>query len=532
MLDFLTKEIKAMGKTVSSFIDETEGLNRASFYRMANERMNDNDFEKIRTLLDLSEEKAQELQRLIKLSSLSYSKDESERVIRLLYDAPEFTQSEAKEVEVFCDDNSRIISSYEAIAKKIAQEAKHDEALNIKIRVVNCLSLVALASLYNFFTALRETICNKDNIFVAIDHISAIQYANTVQKLEILFNVAHLVQFPNYAFSFTSITPGNSVLAEYENTQAFLENHLLVKLERKSGNSYLMFRITNVKTRRDQGMETTNENLYRYFKRIYWEVKDSIPDSSATRFITMDGAVINQKIATFQPPFGKVLIKSDCCLDNILPEIWNEYIIGTEEKPGILTTHPKEAKLLRETIDTQGAFSLAQGVFWEKQCEMLATRFTANERGSINIFDRDGMQKFVQRRIPSELRQMPKFTIDQMIKQLLYMQEQIQFYDDPQKQKFYFFRELGSTHNLFIDAFDTEGICVLNEACTDLVNSNFFFTEKECAKLFYDIISGSLPNERILSQQEAHVFLEEQLELLRQEKVREATVDTADIEDK
>jgi len=65
----------------------------------------------------------------------------------LLFDPPEFIQSTVKEAEMFCEDGNRLILSYEKIVESISLAVVDKEPVTVKVKIVNCLSVSALASL-------------------------------------------------------------------------------------------------------------------------------------------------------------------------------------------------------------------------------------------------------------------------------------------------------------------------------------------------------------------------------------------------
>ena len=202
--EFIQEELRSQRNTISRFIDDN-GFNRSGFYRLMNEpfRIKEEDIDKISRSLKLNKTKEQELRLIIKQSISGYSEQEHEEVLRLLYTQPLFIDAVPLDVEFYSTDNerNRTIKSY----KDIHGYLNLEKGVQIKIRILNCMSTPALSSLYTFITGLRERIiaCDLvDDVKIEIEHVITVGTVNTKAKLALLLNVAHLIQFRDYSVYF------------------------------------------------------------------------------------------------------------------------------------------------------------------------------------------------------------------------------------------------------------------------------------------------------------------------------------------
>jgi hypothetical protein len=346
---------------------------------------------------------------------------------------------------------------------------------------------------------------------IEIEHILTIATMDAVSKIAILLNIAHMIQISNYSCYFLEYSDKEQRKTDLEICD-FLENTVLVREEHygdkgHEDNKYFVSHLSNANGKRDYCFESRDRSYYSYYRAIFNSLKnDVIPRHS---FITKCAAKLNEEIAKIEKPYRKLLIKSDPCFDNIHPDIWDNVIITA------LSTEPERMRRFRNAIDSENIFSfLEDEAFFSMQIQHLRTRFYDNEHpGSINIYDVQGFAKFVETGITLESDgHIPPISRELIKLQLIYMINQIdKYYADANYQQFYFFKKPNSTSNLFINIFDNNGICFLNEKCVDLINSNFFYTEVEIARLMYNVISNSLPNNEVLSKEESLSFLRSQL---------------------
>jgi len=520
VLDYISEELKSRRETITRFFDNNKKtINRAGFYRLMNDpsKIKESDIQKFVKALDLDEKKEREFRMVVRQSVVGYNEGIHEQVHDLIYSEPRFNLSKATEVEFFSTIDGR--NSTIKTMEEILDDIKIDNDTLLKIKICNCISKSALSSIYTLIYGIRLKLQKNDNYTgkqISIEHILTLSTMDYVSKIAILLNIAHMIQISDYSFYFLEYDEKehgktNASIGEYlENTVLIQEVHGCDTDTGRENARYFVFHLTNMEGKRDFCFESRDRSYYGYYRAIFNSFRnDVIPRHS---FATKDAAKLNEEISKIEKPYRKLLIKSDPCFDNILPDIWDKLVVTA------LSTEPEKIKRFRRIIDSENIYSfLEDEAFFSMQINYLRTRFNDNEHpGSINIYDVQGFIKFVETGITLESEgYMPPISRDLLKLQLLYIMNQIEnYYANPNYQQFYFFKKPNATSGLFINIFDNKGICFLNEKCINLVNSNFFYTEVEIARLMYNVISNSLPSNEILSKEESLAFLKNQFALI------------------
>lgn len=515
VLDYITRELKLQKKTTISAFIEDQGYTRTSFYRMMGDPGNitPNDILGFVEALKLSPPKEREFRRLVRYSASGYSEAVHKQILGILYSEPHFIREKAAEVEFFSTETerNRIVNTYGEIVEQMTIE----QGATITIKILNCLSRSALISLYTLICELRKRVQKcpdeiKSSLRIIVEHVATVGEVPPAEKIEVLFSVAQMIQFSDYSVYLLnyveSMDDGKAAVEKDDsNAREYLENKVLIRI---NDARYYIFQLSNVAGARDYCFSTEDKSYYNFHRIFFNSLRAEVEKKDS--FNTIGAAAVSAEIASLEKPYRKLLIKTEPCLDNILPDIWDDYSRTT------LAKRQDMASQFREKTDPHKQFAfLSNEAFYKIQLEYLADRFHTNEHpGSINIYDVQGFAKFIETGFTLETKDdLPPFSPNNLKLQLEYMIQQIsEHYGDSAWQQFYFFRKSAATSDLFMDVFDTKGICVINEQCIDLVNANFFYTDPEIARLLYEVVAGSLPSDEILTQDESLNFLRGLLE--------------------
>ncbi|MCL1791156.1 MAG: hypothetical protein FWG40_07345 [Peptococcaceae bacterium] len=488
-------------------------------------KIGEQDIQKFSTILQFSPEKEKEFRQIIKHAISGYNEDERARVLEILYSNPTFLEDKPSEVESFNTEAhpggsvNCTIRTYEDIVDSFVLE----ESCVIKLRILNCSSIAAISSLYTLISKLRTRVQNcppavQETLKITIEHIVTIGHLDAADKIKLIFNIAHSIQFPDYSAFFLNYldangdkrsggNSGNSIIANY------LENKVLIHIGKDGlaeNDKYHIFHISNIKGKRDYCLETSEPSYFSFHRTIFDSLKSEVTLHNSFR---SRGAVeISEELSQYPKPYHNLLLKADPCLDNILPEIWLH--VADE-----IAAHPGAFAKLRSRLDRFNKYIyLDDDTFYKANVQILTQRFMDNEHpGSIIIYDVQGFSDFARTGFTSETAEdFPVIDPDDRRKQLRYMIDQIQnHYGDDSYQQYYFARNAGTTSHLFVKVVDNRGIYVVSNQCYDYINASFFFAQPELAKLLYDVAASSLPStDRVLSQGESLVFLQNLLEAL------------------
>jgi hypothetical protein len=153
--------------------------------------------------------------------------------------------------------------------------------------------------------------------------------------------------------------------------------------------------------------------------------------------------------------------------------------------------------------------------FFHKQIGMLKSRFENSiHMGAINIYDIDCFTEFVRTGLIMELlrafggNSILRFGKELLRTQLAFMYKTVhENYAQDDLQQFYFADFKGDADTCRIN-FDNGGTMAMNEKNEDIINSNFYYSDKDAAKLLYAVASNAPSAGFVLSKEETLIFLQ------------------------
>ncbi|MDR1537331.1 MAG: hypothetical protein LBU32_04930 [Clostridiales bacterium] len=515
ILELITEEIRNHQSTISKFIDNN-GFSRAGFYRMMNEpsRITEEDFQRISNALQLDEKKEKEYRKAIKYSSSRYSEEVHAAILGKLCLTPSFATNRKKEVEFFSSESRhhKTIKTYSEIIDEFLvnrADAEEKNEIRIHVKVLNCLSESALSSLFHFTTLLSQAVKSSGGLAeVKMEHILTICNFGEISKIETILNLGHMVQFKDYTLSFegvgsaSNVNPPSGLCAELLENMISIKREVVKREDKRLKVEYFTIHTSNMRYQRDHCFYSTERCYYDFCQNILSGLKSN---TTHTEFEILGAVELNELISSFKPPYRKLMIKYDFCLDNLLPSIIDRHM------DEIMQSHSDLVRSFRKSIDQSNKYSFYDDdSFFTAQKKFLRERFNANEHpGAINVFDVRGIIDFVRTGTTLDIQgKLTRFTNVDVEEQLAYVLKQVElYYGNPAKQQFYFFKETNSLSNLVLVDIDTQGIVIMNKNCIDLINTNFFFNDASVAKTLYEIAAASFPNNMILTKEEAVSFL-------------------------
>ena len=509
ILEFIQEELKySPYKSLSSLSEEGLNTSRTTFYSLMNNpvgRLDRNMAKKIIRALNLSDSKEVEFLNLV----TKYVPDiggsfYQDKIMDIMFSAPAFQGKKAAEIECFSDDNNRNrrIRSYDDIVNKAALE----NGVEIKIKIRNCLSAPSLTSIYALITNLRKKVedCQRNGkiIKVVVEHILTLGHISSVGRISALLSVAHLIQFCNYSVYHLKYADIPTEIDNEKSIFDFLENTIALRLTSESPayeDSYFVFHLSNINGKRDYCFESTQHNFYSLYRTMFNRLKSDVSESQT--YVTKGAAEVNENIANVAEKTRRLMVKKEPCLDNISPSVMKKYI------DDLLANYPQLASSFRKQTDYTDKYGylILDNDFFDMQQHMLATRFKTNEKtGVINFYDANAFSWFIRSGELVEIKGLPSFNQRLLREQLMYMYKCVESdYGVKGKQQFYFLNNMSIASKLFINVNENKDICVLNEDCLNLINSNFTFTDPDVSSLMYIVLSNALPKRDVFSKEDA-----------------------------